>query len=181
MQALDICLQKFLNQFWTLSGQLDFAMVALPFLQCSHLVKGVKIQMDQSHDLSEIPGEFHIRSVVNMKGEPLGWAVCVLVDGAVDASERQTDVETHSAELLILRHCIRQDEAFAVKQGILEFLWENKKLIADLAFPREVWEWNAETPAQSDSVSWIVLKGKDLVAFRAKQYPLRCEPGAWHP
>jgi hypothetical protein len=140
--------------------------------------------MDQLSVLRKFPGELHIRPVVDAADQPLGWAVRVLID--IDDASTSPDCEQQAAdiqqaEFLVLRHCISQDEAFIVKQGIQTFIRENRKMLADLAFPTEFWEWNVLTSTQAMDVRWTLLGGSDLNKFRTEQHPLKCKREDWCP
>ena len=140
--------------------------------------------MDQSSVLRKFPGELHIRPVVDAADQPLGWAVCVLIDiddASPSADYEQQAADIQQAEFLVLRHCISQDEAFIVKQGLQIFIRENRKMLADLAFPREFWEWNVLTSPQPMDVSWTVLEGNNMNKFRTEQHPLKCKREDWCP
>ena len=140
--------------------------------------------MSQSSVLRKFPGELYIRPVVDAADQPLGWAVCVLFDiddASTSADYEQQAANTQQAEFLVLRHCISKDEAFIVKLGIQTFIRENRTMLADLAFPREFWEWNVLTSTQAMDVSWTLLEGKDLSKFRTEYHPLKCKREDWCP
>ncbi len=138
--------------------------------------------MDQLSVLRKFPGELHIRPVVDAADQPLGWVVCVLIDDASMGTDYvQLDADIQQAEFLVLRHCSSRDEAFIVKQGIQTFIRENRKMLADLAFPRDFWGWNVLTFTQAMDVSVTVLEGSDLNKFRTEQHPLKCKREDWCP
>ncbi|MEP7289360.1 MAG: hypothetical protein ABI947_26715 [Chloroflexota bacterium] len=138
--------------------------------------------MNRTHVSSQVLGELYVRPVVAPDNDPLGWAVCVMIENVPASTvDKQARVDTPQAELLILRHCADKGEAFSAKQTLLNLLRTEKRMVAKLAHPKEFWEWNASTQVDSAEIVWTVLEGDELTAFRADQYPLRCKREAWHP
>ncbi len=54
-------------------------------------------------------------------------------------------------------------------------------MISELAYPSEVWEWNAIPQSGSQEIYWTILEGDELVAFRSDKYAVICESEEWHP
>ncbi len=125
--------------------------------------------MNQTWGPDQQLGELYIRPVIDTGGDELGWAVCVLV------------AEGQDAVMLVLRHCACEAEAFSVKQGILDFLRQERQMVVSLASPKEFWEWNASTQKSSGDVWWTVLERDALTSFRADRWPVRCTREEWHP
>jgi hypothetical protein len=72
-------------------------------------------------------------------------------------------------------------EAEGAESGFRNYIAEEKKFIATLAFPSEIWEGLASPQEGSDKIYWTILEGDDLHAFRSNRYTLICEREDWHP
>jgi hypothetical protein len=58
------------------------------------------------------------------------------------------------------------------EQCLHDFLLNERLLIADLAFPRELWEWMASPQTDAAHVYWTELEGEELAAFRIGRPPI---------
>src|SRR5690349_19969836 len=117
-------------------------------------------------------GDLFIRPVATPDGVSLGWAVCVL---------KQDDPTIQEGDMLILGHYTYLHDAEGEESGFRNYTAEEKKFIATLAFPSDIWEGLASPQEGSDEIYWTVLEGDDLLAFRSNRYTIICERDDWHP
>ena len=128
--------------------------------------------MRRIRKLRQALGDLYIRPVTTPDGVSLGWAVCVL---------KQDNPTSQEGDMLILGHFTHFYEAESAESGFRIYTAEEKKFIAALAFPSEIWEWLALPQVGSDEVGWTILEGDDLHAFRSNHYIVICEREDWHP
>src|SRR5258708_36759403 len=128
--------------------------------------------MKRTRILRRAPGDLFIRPVATPDGVSLGWTVCVL---------KQDDPTIQEGDMLILGHYTHFHEAEGAESGFRIYTAEQKKSIAKLAFPSEIWEGNALPQVGSDEIYWTILEGDELEAFRANRYSVICEQEDWHP
>lgn len=117
----------------------------------------------------QLLGELHVCAVTDFDAVPLGWSVCVLISS-----------EQH-IEMLVLRHCDYQAEAFSIKQGVLNFLQREPQLVARLSWPREFWEWLVSTRASAGDKWWTTLNEDELSAIVSDKGFVRCTREEWYP
>src|SRR5258706_3737007 len=128
--------------------------------------------MKRTRKLRTAPGDLFILSVTTPDDVFLGWAVCVL---------KQDDPNIQQADMLALRHFIHRPEAELAVGSILKYLKRQRKMISKLAYPSEVWEWNAMPQSGSKEIYWTILEGDELTAFRNDNYAIICEMEEWRP
>jgi hypothetical protein len=138
--------------------------------------------MSRSRASAKPFGELYVRPVATPDGESLGWAVCVLIkEPSPGAPIGQDSATGQRADLLTIKQRRHKWEALCAEQGLQDFLVSDRQLIADLASPRELWEWIAEPQMDSDHVYWTELEGEELADFRTGREPIVCTKEDWHP
>jgi hypothetical protein len=138
--------------------------------------------MSRSRPSAKAFGELYVRPVVAPDGDSLGWAVCVLIEDPLPNTTVGRDgANSQRADLLTVKLCRFEWEALSAEQGLQDFLLNDRRLIADLAFPRELWEWIAWPQIGSTNLYWTELQGDELVDFRTGRRPILCAREDWNP
>jgi hypothetical protein len=129
----------------------------------------------------------HVGKAVDPQGEPLGWAVVVLVYPDLTSAASDEEIEAAScAELLDLDHWQEKSAAGLAADMIRRFMFQGSRVEEpEFAYSNDskIFEFMSVQMSQEGIVmpEWQVLEGDDLHAFVRGDYPLIRERARWHP